>query len=243
MVQLPVVQYHTIDEAVARNELEMAISAITIELDKGETTKILNAFLAGTRIRVNGMPYLKVKELAQILRTGNYGAHRILVYNGIPQVVNAAVLVEIEGEEYISGPSMLALVEARISFTSGKTKQYLNLVKEMYDRIKNSEYVRDLKEVFLQAINEKRSSLKAARINKYSITQCEFSGLLFGDASKVEFAHIESVVTNPNLALDIDNGVIILKDIHSQLTKLGIHDSTGMYNFCRGKNYSTSWRI
>lgn len=241
MPQLPAVQYHTLDKLVAKHELETAINDITSQLNKGDVTKIINSFLNGTRVRVNGMPYMKVKELGNILRTGSSGAHRVLVYQGMSDVVGASLIIEIEGEEYISGPSLLALVEARMAYTFGKTKEYLSLAKEIYNKIKNAEQVRNLKDLFIDAINQKRPLLKAERIKKYAIRACEFSGVFFNNANEVEFAHIQSVVTAPNQALDLDNGVIIMRAIHAELTRLQVHDYLGMRNYCIKKNYSLNW--
>ncbi|MEZ8619154.1 hypothetical protein AB6D33_25245 [Vibrio splendidus] len=72
-------------------------------------------------------------------------------------------------------------------------------------------------------------------------TYCEFTGTYFSDSSDVEFAHIDSVATAPLRANDIHNGVIILKEIHTELTKRFIHDFEGMYDFCKDMGYYTDW--
>ncbi|MDQ7091172.1 MAG: hypothetical protein Q9M50_11125 [Methylococcales bacterium] len=106
---------------------------------------------------------------------------------------------------------------------------------QAYERIINLAKVRDLKDIFLEDIRNNRPLLKSQRIAAYDITQCAFSGNYFSNKSEVEFAHIESVVTQPLNALNIDNGVIIRCSIHRELTK------QGMYNFCIQKNYFTNW--
>jgi len=63
----------------------------------------------------------------------------------------------------------------------------------------------------------------------------------FAKDSDVKFAHIESVVVNPFKALDLDNGVIILKNIHANLTRLNIHTFEQLYLFCKENHYSTDW--
>lgn len=240
-VNLPSIVYHQLNDLVERQELNHIASIATNALNQGHVTGIVNAFFINTKICVNGVPYIKISGLSTILRTGNSGAERPLIYQGMSGILSAAEIIEIESEEHISGPTLRAILDARISFTDGRTKQYLQVAMNAYERIINLSQVRDLKEVFLDDIRNNRPLLKSQRIAEHNITRCEFSNQPFTNRSDVEFAHIESVVTQPLRALDINNGVIILKSIHRQLTSIGIHDYEGMYNFCLDKNYSTAW--
>ena len=63
------------------------------------------------------------------------------------------------------------------------------------------------------------------------VARCEFSGVPFTSRSEVEFTLIESLATQPLLAQDTNNVVIIMLSIHRELTNQGIHDFKGMYNF------------
>jgi hypothetical protein len=238
---LPSVIYHPLDELTQRDELDLVLTVASRALNSGHITAIVNAFFVNTKICINGIPYLKVNGLSMILRTGNSGAERPLIYQGMPGVISAAEIVEIEGVEHISGPTLRGLIDTRLSQTTGRTRQYLLIAMESYDKILNLSLVRDLKELFLDDIRNNRPLLKTQRIAEYDITACEFTGVAFVSRQDIEFAHIESVVTNPLLALNVDNGVIIQKTIHQALTRLGVHDYAGMYNFCVERNYSTAW--
>lgn len=77
--------------------------------------------------------------------------------------------------------------------------------------------------------------------SKYNIKYCEFTGKKFNSRSEVEFAHIHSVITNPELAIDINNGVIILKEIHKDMTKKQLHTYNKMYKYCETNGYSLAW--
>ncbi|GBC62612.1 hypothetical protein DENIS_3584 [Desulfonema ishimotonii] len=238
---LPSVIYHQLSDLIDRPELDHIANAATIALNQGHMTGIVNAFFVNTKICVNGVPYIKISGLSNILRTGNSGAERPLIYQGMPGILSPSEIIEINGKEHISGPTLRAIIDARIAFAGGRTKLYLQVAMQAYERIINLSQVRDLKEVFLDDIRNNRPLLKSQRIAEYNITQCEFSGATFTGKSEVEFAHIESVVTQPMRALDINNGVIILKNIHRELTNQGIHDFGGMYNFCKNNGYSTRW--
>lgn len=241
MQSLPSIIYHPLCELTQQDELDLVLNVASQALSTGHITSIVNAFYVNTKICVNGIPYIKVGGLATILRTGNSGAERPLIYQGIPGIISAAEIVEIEGVEHISGPTLRALIDTRLAQTSGRTRQYLLVAMQSYERIVNLSQVRDLKELFLDDIRSNRPLLKTQRIAEYGILACEFTGTPIINRQNVEFAHIESVVTNPHLALNIDNGVIILKSIHQELTRLGIHGYAGMYEYCQNNGYSTAW--
>ncbi|EJN18249.1 hypothetical protein [Pseudomonas sp. GM80] len=238
---LPAVIYHSLGELTQRVELELVIRETFNVLSGKHVSAIVNAFFLSTKICINGIPYIAIGSLSVILRTGNSGAERPLVYQGVRGVVSAAEIVEIDGVEHISGPTLKSLIDMRMLQTDGRTKAYLQVAMQSYDRILNLSQVRDLKEMFLDDIRNNRPLLKTQRIGEFNISCCEFTGTPFFSRQDVEFAHIESVVTNPMLALDVNNGVIILKAIHKELTRLGIHGYDGMYKYCQNKKYSTSW--
>ena len=232
---LPAVIYYPLEKISTKNELEVISTFAKDSLDRGHISSIINAFYENTRICRNGIPYIRVKGVSQIIRTGNSGAERPLIYQGISGVLAPSIIIEIDGEDYISGPSLLALISTRISIKSGITKEYLSIAFDLYNRIVNLSTVRDMKDIFISEIEHKRPYLKKARIKKFAINRCEFTGNIFKNYSDVEFAHIESVVANPFKALDLDNGVIILKNIHANLTRLNIHNFEQLYLFCKEK--------
>ncbi|WP_434034834.1 hypothetical protein [Cupriavidus sp. a3] len=237
----PSVLYHSLSGMVSKLELEVALSAASASLDLGHVNSIVNAFFKNTKICVTGVPYIKIQGLSSILRTGSSGAERPLVYQGLAGIVSPAEIVNIDGFEHISGPTLVGLIHARIHFKSGATKQYLNIALDLYTRIINLAAVRDLKDVFLGEIDNNRPYLKSERITRYGISCCELSGSSFDHPNQVEFSHIESVVVNPMKALDVDNGLIVLKGIHLELTRKQIHTYEQLYDFCAENGYSTNW--
>ncbi|WP_221411046.1 hypothetical protein [Aeromonas hydrophila] len=241
MQNLPSVIYRSLNEITQVNELESVINATHQALNSGHITAIVNAFFINTKICVNGLPYIKVSGLSAILRTGNSGAERPLIYQGVTGVISPAAIIEIDGIEHISGPTLISLINFRMAQTIGRTHQYLSVAMQAYLRILNIPQVRDIKDLFLDDIRNNRPLLKTQRIAEFNISSCEFTNTPFTNRQDVEFAHIESVVTNPLLALDVNNGVIILKTIHRELTRLMIHDYAGMYNYCLTNGYSTAW--
>ncbi|MEB3882480.1 hypothetical protein [Lyngbya sp. CCY1209] len=238
---LPSIRHYPLEKLVEINELEIALKMTEKKLSKEHIMGIVNAFYANTQICVSGIPYIRIQGLAEILRTGNSGAEQSLVYQGIPGLISKSEILNIDGYEHISGPTLIQLIEVRKSVKSGKTKQYLQIAERIYTKIVNNSEVRDVKDVFLQEISNYRPYLKKERIDKYGISSCEFTGETFSSTEEVDFAHIDSVVTNPFRALNVDNGVIIFKHIHKDLTKNKIHNFDEMYLHCLENNYSVYW--
>lgn len=235
------VRYYDLSELSDPFVLDDISGAAIDQLDKGNVESIAKALHANTKICVNGIPFIKVQGIADIIRTGNSGLERALIYQGLPGFLPRSEIVSIDGKDHISGHCLVAILDSRIASRSGKTKQYLMIALSLYNKILNSGVVRDLKEMFLEEIESKRATLKAERIKAYNIMSCEFTGQRFFDYSSVQFAHIDSVVYNPSRALDINNGVIILREIHADMTRRGIHTYEETYSYCEEMGYDLEW--
>ncbi|APC38899.1 hypothetical protein [Clostridium estertheticum] len=235
------VSYYTIYDLSEKDALDYVCDKIYELLSSNHLKIIENAFIKNTRVGSNGLIYLRIKGIANILRTGSSGAERYFVYQGVDGVIAPAEIISIDGEEYISGPTLMALLDYRISSSRGKKKMYLKYSKDIYEYIRELNDVINIREINIDSIENNRKYLKEKRIKEYNISYCEFSDIKFYRKSEVEFAHIESVITSPHLAQDIDNGVIILKHIHAELTRRQIHDYRGMFEFCIENGYSTYW--
>jgi hypothetical protein len=209
-------------------------------LNASTLTTIRNAFSRAMRVYPNGACFIHIVELANLLRTGT-GAHSVLWQHGLEGYVSPSQQYNIGDDIYISGPDFCSLLDARLMVTSGTNNLYLKYVRSIYQAITSSSQIANLRTIFVENINSRRSNLKRERISAYSIKECEFSGEAIQNLDEVVFAHIESVATSPLRALDIRNGVIILKEIHDELTNLQIHDFAGMYDFCKSRNLNTSW--
>lgn len=235
------IRYYDLSKLSDPFAIDDICSATLDQLDRGNVEAIANALYTNTKICVNGVPFVKVKGIADIIRTGNSGLERALIYQGLPGFLPRSEIVSIDGSDHISGHSLCAILDSRIANRIGKTKQYLQIALNLYCRIINSGAVRDLKEMFLEEIENKRAFLKAERIRARNITMCEFTGIPFHDTSLVQFAHVDSVVYNPNRALDINNGVIIFRKIHADMTRRGINTYEETFSYCEENGYSLDW--
>jgi len=204
-------------------------------------TQIKNAFNAAFIVNQSGQIFVKISLLNRLLRTGSSGADNYMWQHGINGYVSPSKPYELDGDLCIAGADFLSLVEARIYTTAGKANHYLKYVRALYFALNSLTIFHDLRTAFTQNIENLRSQLKRQRIQRYAIISCEFTGIPFQSQSDVEFAHVDSVVTAPNQATNVDNGVIVFSDIHSELTRLNIHNFAGMYEFCVDRGHSTDW--
>lgn len=242
-------RYLPSSERYTLNELNINPADLSIEMNNaiirtltGSTlTTIRNAFLRGVLITENGWPYIDVSQLKHLLRTSNSGAENPLWQNGIDGLVSPSLPYNVEKKIYITGSDFISLLDARIRLSTGHTQLYLRYARDIYDSILNSKPIQDLNTSFNSRVSMDRNALKRKRIDYNQHTYCEFTGTYFDDYSYVEFAHIDSVATAPLRANDIHNGVIILKEIHTELTRRCIHDFEGMYDFCEEMGYDTDW--
>lgn len=223
-----------------KNQLIDFNNKVLSNLNTATLSTIRNAFFRAMRVYPNGASFVHVTELANLLRTGN-GAHNILWQHGLAGYASPSQQYNIGDDIYISGPDFCSLLDARLMVTSGTQNLYLKYVRSIYQAITSSSQITNLRTIFVENMISRRSALKHERISKYLITKCEFSGEPILNSDKVVFAHIDSVATAPLRALDIRNGVIILKKIHDRLTNLQIHDFAGMYDFCISNNFDTTW--
>ena len=242
MTNLPSTQVYSLNDVgiELRNTLINLSDIVINQLADKHVKAIINAFNNGIRINNNGAIYIAISYLHTLLRT-EVGAANRMWQDGISSYVSGADSHNINNDLYISGPDFIGLVDARIQLSYGKTKLYLQYIQAAYYSLTSHPLINDIRTAYAHTIETMRSKLKKERIKHFFIRHCEFSGREFFNDREVEFAHIDSVSTSPSTALDINNGVIILREYHTELTRRHIHNREGMYNYCEENNFSTEW--
>ncbi|WP_439214242.1 hypothetical protein [Duffyella gerundensis] len=201
---------------------------------------IISAFNKAIVINPNGAIFINISYLHTLLRT-NRGTANVIWQDGIPGYVTGVDSREIGDSIYITGSDFIGLVDARLQTTIGVSTLYLQYIQAAYYTITSHAQIRDVRVTFIHTIEKMRTTLKNLRIKQENITRCEFTNQEFNNVRLVEFAHVNGVANDPEKALDVNNGVIILKEIHDELTRLQIQDYAGMYKYCLQNGYSTVW--
>ena len=244
----PVIRYDSLSNfGITSNELHQQhnlAQAILNELDTRTLTTIRNAFMDSFFFSSAGEIFISQDKLMHLLRTGNSGAETSMVRYGLGRQVSPSTTHDINGVNCISGFDFKNLLDARCHLASLKgyrQSHYLRYVSHLLNYLLEHKTIRDHANLFFEQVDRFRPQLKRTRIEQFNIQHCEFTGTEFIDKSKVEFAHINSVITNPHQAIDINNGVIILKEIHQDMTLKHIHTFEQMYEYCQEKNFLTDW--
>lgn len=233
--------YYDLNKIINPIVIDDIINIAREQLDEGNIKSIIDAMYENTKILGNGIPFIKVQGISILLRTSNSGLERVLIYKGITNILPRSSIVQIDGYDYISGHSFISILDSRMTNKRGKTREYLQIAWDLYYKIINSSQIRDLKDIFIENIEKNRSLLKQKRIKNKNITHCEFTDIVINDFTKVQFAHLDSIVYNPYKALDIENGVIIFSEIHAHMTRLGIHTYEETFEYCESKGYLLDW--
>ncbi|KYN81664.1 hypothetical protein ATY35_19860 [Vibrio cidicii] len=243
----PEIRFSTLDELKfdGRDLDNVKIADMILQqLDKGTLTRIKRSFESSVLISNFGELLINVNKLSELFRTGNSGAESVFIRKGIGNSVSPSKTINVESDYYISVFDFEAILSNRIdssSFIGGKKYQYLCYVKMLLEYLKDHRVYRDVRNLYFSQVEEHRPRLKKERYDMLKSKCCEFSGKYISDLSDYEFAHIQSVVTNPRNALNVYNGVLIHKDIHRALTNNQVHDFEGMYEYCERFDYSLVW--
>ncbi len=188
----------------------------------------------------SGIFYFRIKGIHHILRTTK-GLANTLIRKGVPNILSATTqIIEYESKEYISQTDLQSIFSYCQDVSKDKRTIYLKYTQTYTNMLKDLEYTKNLKRVMMDNI-AKRTKLKKTKIKQENITKCQFSDKVFSDDSEVEYAHIDAVAYRPDMASDLRNGVIILKEIHEELTRLEIYTFEAMYAFCEENNYRLEW--
>lgn len=230
---------HDLQATLTDGDIELHES-VFIQLDRNTITSIINAINRSV-VHSYGIIYIDMSSLHTLLRTNGRGSANYYVNRGIEYISSPVRMINHNDRMYITGPDFLSLVQARITYSSGRQKIYLKLIRSLFIKLSDHANIEQLVDLRRERIDLERNRLKHQRIDIGRITQCEFTGIVFTSRNQVDFAHIESVDTNPFRSLDVNNGVIILKEIHRELTNLGIQDFAGMLQFCENNSYSIQW--
>lgn len=227
----PAIRYSSLNELNFENQdldnVKIA-GMILQQLNQGTLTRIKNALENSVLISSFGELLISVDKLNDLFRTGNSGAESMFVRKGIGNSVSPSIMLNIENSFYISVFDFEAILSHRIDSASmygGKKYQYLCYVKRLLEYLKNHSVYVDVRNLYLSQVDEYRPQLKIERYNLLQNKCCEFSKFRIDNLHNFEFAHIQSVVTNPR----------------QELTRNQVHDFEGMYEFCEINNFDLEW--
>ena len=203
---------------------------------KSPSTRIRNAYREAGFIDDRGRLWFKNSRIADIIRTTS-GNAQYVISNEIPD--NSKIFVN--GEMYIKGYEVKRLIDKEIQETGmGKKKQYLLYSEKIFNAIRDCDTAENLRNAYEMELKAGKKKLKSKRIRKYKILHDELTGKELIKKTS-EFSHIRSYSIFKDIGDDIENGLIVNKEIHDMITKYGIMDEEDLLRLCEEKGWSTEW--
>lgn len=142
---------------------------------------------------------------------------------------------------YIRGTAICQLLDANIqNARSLQRENYIRFSELFYKAIRDCSRARELRAEFYEHLQRIVGRLKQDRIRSFGI-QCDELTNEPLNFQTCEFSHIRSTSLFPELAGLIDNGLIINKNTHNEITRNSVNDERELLQLCDIKGWNTSW--
>ncbi len=202
-----------------------------------ERTKvaIVNAWEQCSVLNYDGKVWLLSEKIHILLRTNKANANYII----------ADILDEnkyLNGNKlYIRGTVISKILDESIQNAGSLQREnYIRFSELFYHAIRNCSRARELRAEFYEYLKTIIGSLKQKRIKMFNIVKDELTGEFLHKQTS-EFSHIRSVSLFPQLASLVENGLIVNKNTHKEITNFKINDEDELLELCKSKNWSTLW--
>lgn len=142
---------------------------------------------------------------------------------------------------YIRGTAICYLLDFNIqNARSLQRENYIRFSELFYKAIRDSSRAREIRAEFYEHLNRILGRLKINRISRFGIQYDELTNepLIL---QTCEFSHIRSVSQFPELAGLVENGLIVNKTTHNEITRNNINDEIELLQLCQVKGWNTNW--
>ncbi|MEO3133782.1 hypothetical protein ABHC40_06240 [Turicibacter sanguinis] len=199
-------------------------------------TEISNAWKNSVLIDGKGWIWVKKEKLHSILRTTKDNINFIVMK--MPDEYKRTY----DGKLYIRGFKVMEqIIKSEEENGTGTKGINLKASKQYYEQIHMCDTVKMLRLDYDNQLKSDRSKLKKKRRSTYKITHDELTGEKL--KTNYEFSHIRSYSMFREIANNIDNGLLVNKDIHRQITERGINNEDQLLKFCEEHGYKTDWYL
>lgn len=202
---------------------------------KRTITEINNAWNKCSFLDDSGRVWVSVERIHSILRTDKGGGKYYI------QEIESEAKRVVNNKTYIMGSSLGELIDTLIQKSGEGTRgRYLRYSEDLYKAIRDSETAKNLRIEFSNELAKNRRGLKKERIKRYNIKLDELTGVKLLKRT-CEFSHIRSFAIFPEHGDNLENGLIINKDIHTIITNAAVNDEEELFELCKANNWDTSW--
>jgi hypothetical protein len=215
-------------------DLEIDFPEANSTLAKSTVASINNAIEEGAIIDKGGVLWIKADKLNVVWRTDKPTARQIVL--GIPK---GKFRRTINNEEYIRHAEVMKWIFYRLESATGSKEKYLEHTESILLYILKEPAIRIYKLEMALVWGSQKRLLKGERIERYNIHSDELTGVALKPGS--EFSHIISVASDPELADQIWNGLVVNTETHKLITSKGITNHIDLLCLCEEKEWETSW--
>lgn len=184
----------------------------------------------------SGVMWIQATKLAEIIRTNKVNAQYIISNN-----ISDDAKVYSNNELYIRGYEIKGLIEKAIEESGvGTKRQYLKYSEKLFNAIRDCDNAENIRTIYHNQLQSDIKKLKNKRIRKYGIKFDELTGEKLKRLS-AEFSHIRSYALFKSISDNIENGLIVNKEVHKIITKRGINDERELLELCEEMGWNTDW--
>ena len=202
---------------------------------KNTITAIRNAWNKSTYLDNLGKSWVDTENLHSILRTNKSNARYIVASISDENKINC------NNKMFIRGYEIIKLIDMLIQECGAGTKsEYLRYSEKNYVSIRDCDKGKILRAEAENRLLEARKTLKKKRVKGYKIRKDELTGGIL-DIKNSDFSHIRSYSLYPQLADNINNGLIVNKSTHRIITEENINDEDELYDLCKKKGWKINW--
>lgn len=204
-------------------------------LSKKVFKEIDNAYNAHVYINEEKELWISTVKLHVMLRTTKTNARYII--QGIREVDK----VEIEEVTFIRLAELATIIFKNIEGErTFKRRSYLEFTDGCIRKIRNDSEILLERMEYLENKDSEIKKLKQRRIKQYGLKVDELTGERL-DVKNAQFSHIRSKSLYPELATEIDNGLIVNLNTHALITSLQVSDEDDLLLVCKDNDWDASW--
>ncbi|ENX11678.1 hypothetical protein F895_03710 [Acinetobacter sp. CIP 64.2] len=201
---------------------------------KRVATEIMNAWNTGSHIDRMGRLWVNDVSLPSILRT-SYANVRYSIAG-----LNREEVYRDHDNVYVRGDAVQQMISYNLQ-NAGliRREHYLRLSEIYLIAARDSDFARTIRAEAYENLNQQKKKLKRQRLNSIGHFRDELTNYTY--LSDTEFSHIRSVALYPELALFIENGLIVHTSTHRIITNARVNDENELYDVCRENQWNTDW--
>lgn len=197
-------------------------------------TEIKNAWNQGSRIDYMGRLWVHEASLPSILRTSSANVRYGIAGLNIEEVYRE------NNNIYVRGDAVHQMISYNLQNAGLIRREHYLRISEIYlIAARDSDFARNIRAEAYEHRNGQKKKLKQQRLSSIGHFRDELTNAIC--LYSTEFSHIRSVSVYPELAMYVQNGLIVHSETHRIITMNRINDEDELYDLCLEQGWNTAW--